>query len=106
MIASAIGATIVDNSPADWPEGAKRVINFEHLPNGAHPRLLINATTRWLHMEGFTEASGDYSERDVVLTAKALTAMNASPESLDRTLGAKLTDAVKASGSEIGRSMI
>ncbi len=59
-------------------------------------------TLKWLQEEGFViEDRSQYT-----LSARALHVLNASPASLDRTLGSKLTDAVKDAGSETGRAVI
>lgn len=64
------------------------------------------ATTRWLYQEGFTRLKDEaVSSNEVVLTAKALTALNAIPDALGhKSLGNKLGDLAKETGSKAASS--
>ena len=69
-------------------------------------RFLYSALA-WLQSEGFINAQGDDSNYQVVLTAKALAALNATPDSLNKkSLGKQLGDAAKGAGGEVANKAI
>ncbi|MCW2286606.1 hypothetical protein M2323_004372 [Rhodoblastus acidophilus] len=70
-------------------------------------RFLIE-TLSWLRTEGFILADGDHANRDVVLTSKALTALNATPATLkgEESLGKQIGKAAKNVGAETGKQTI
>jgi hypothetical protein len=60
-------------------------------------------TVGWLASEEFIRSFGAHPRERVLLTTKALAAMNAIPEKLGRPLGPQLTDAVKQGASNEGK---
>jgi hypothetical protein len=60
----------------------------------------------WLRDEGFIRADGSRAATRMVLTTKALSALNATPVALEGTLGSKLTTAANQASTEAGRSAI
>jgi hypothetical protein len=57
----------------------------------------------WLASEDFIRSFGAHPRQRVLLTTKALAAMNAVPEKLNRPLGSQITDAVKQGSSQEGK---
>lgn len=86
--------------------GEEPIYNFGEIAPGLKFRKLVLAVTCWLRDEGFVRAEGQRADLNMVLTAKALTALNATPRALEGTLGSKLTTAAKHAGTEAGRSAI
>lgn len=105
-IAEAMGIGVIDSTPANVPVDGIRTINFDMLPNGVPFRKVLYPTLKWLQSEGFITSAGSQASHNVVLTAKALLAMNASPDVLGPSLGQKLTGVVKGAGTEGGRAVI
>lgn len=76
---------------------------YGDLENGTDFLTLLRHSRNWLREEGFIRGSDQDGDQ---LTTKALLAMNAKPEALDKPLGVKLGDAVKSAGTETGRAVI
>lgn len=76
------------------------------LPDGTSVNEFVSAAADWLKSEGFVRTNPHDPLVSVILTAKALAALNASPSSLEPKLGSKLAGAVKAAGTETGRAAI
>ncbi len=64
--------------------------------------VLANTVGR-LASEGLIRPFGAHPRQRVLLTTKALAAMNAVPEKLGRSLGSQLADAAKQGSSEAGK---
>jgi hypothetical protein len=60
-------------------------------------------TVGWLTSEEFIRSFGAHPRQRVLLTTKALTAMNAIPEKLDRPIGPQLTEVVERGSSQEGK---
>lgn len=79
--------------------------DFGNLESGDPFGALLLPTLIWLRDEGFIRAEGrDYPASDIILTSKALVAMNATPAGLDKPLGARLSDAAKDGGKAVGNA--
>lgn len=105
-VARGLGVAVKDESPADWPSTATRILNFDNLPDGTPVRPFLYAATRWLTDEGFIRSSGPYSTEGMVLTTKALAVLNAQPDALESKLGSKLADAAGNVATEAGRAAV
>jgi hypothetical protein len=100
-IADAMEVTKTRNPNIEWQE----VYEFGALPSGDPFRTILWAALVWLRDEGFIRGEGrDLPVSDIILTSKALLAMNAIPEGLDKPLGARLTDAAKDGGKAVGNA--
>lgn len=100
QMAVEMGAPIRGDSPV------RRVQSFGQLPNGVPFYQMSNATLIWLRDEGFIKARGEWCDRDVCLTSKALAILNATPDFMQQSLGSKITEAVKETGAEARREGI
>ena len=60
-------------------------------------------TVGWLASEGFIHPFGVHPRERVLLTTKALAAMNAVPEKLGQSIGSQLADAAKQGASNAGK---
>jgi hypothetical protein len=60
-------------------------------------------TVGWLASEEFIRSFGAHPRERVLLTTKALAAMNAVPERLNQSVGSQLADAAKQGSSDAGR---
>lgn len=60
-------------------------------------------TVGWLVSEAFIHSFGVHPRERVVLTTKALAAMNAIPEKLGPSLGSQFANAAKQSSSDAGK---
>jgi hypothetical protein len=103
-IAKALGVEIIDASAPDW--SGPKLYNFGEVSPGLPLRKMLWAACTWLRDERFIRAEGEFADREMVLTTKALTAMNAHPKSLDGTLGKRLQSAAKSAGTEAGKKAI
>ncbi len=84
-IADAMGVTKTPNSAREH----KQQFDFEDLPSGDPFLAVFWAALTWLRDEGFIRGGGrDLPIGDIILTSKALVAMNATPEGLGKPLGA------------------
>lgn len=106
VYAIALGCKIFNKTPDNWPKDAGQILEFSDLNEGLSLRPLLYSSLTWLREEGFILAESDSAVRKVRLTARALTILNASPSSLEPKLASKLSEAVKGSAAETGRSMI
>jgi hypothetical protein len=103
-IADAMGLKALEVQEGDEPWMPTVGEPYEALPSGRALVDFVDATIRWLSEEGFIR-TGTF--RESVLTAKALTIMNATPDSLNgESLGATLSGAAKSAGTEAGRAAI
>ncbi|MBP0439550.1 hypothetical protein [Tianweitania sediminis] len=104
-IAKAMGLTVElkyhDDDPRFPP--VAQIGNFD---DGSSFNGMLWAALPWLVDEGYIRAQGQVRSEEAVLTSKALSILNAAPESLGGTLGAKLTGLAKEAGSEAGRAVI
>jgi hypothetical protein len=64
---------------------------------------VLSLTAGWLAAEEFTRPFGPHPRSRVVLTTKALAAMNATPEKLKQSLGSQIADAAKQGSSNEGK---
>jgi hypothetical protein len=79
---------------------------FSQLDNGMDFLVLLQSSKWWLQEEGFIRGGDENGTGRIQLTTKAMLAMNATPESLDKSLGAKLGEAVKSTGSQARSAII
>jgi hypothetical protein len=79
---------------------------FATLDTGVEFEAMLKSTKQWLQDEGFIRGGDGEGRGQFQLTAKALTAMNATPQGLSEPLGSKLSAAVKATGSDTRRAVI
>jgi hypothetical protein len=63
-------------------------------------------TVGWLASEEFIHPYGAHPRQRVVLTAKALAAMNAVPEKLGRPLGSEIAEAAREGSSDAGKNKL
>ncbi|PVB59733.1 hypothetical protein [Labrenzia sp. 011] len=103
-IAKALGIEIIDVSSKDWPD--PKIFNFGEISPGLPLRRVLWAACIWLRDEGFIRADGESANIEMVLTTKALSAMNAHPKSLEEPLGKRLQSAAKTAGTEAGKKAI
>lgn len=103
-IAEAMGLKALEVQKGNEPWEPDIGEPFEALPSGRALSEFVDATIHWLSEEGFVR-TGRFGLS--VLTAKALTIMNATPDSLNgESLGATLSGAAKEAGTEAGRAAI
>jgi len=85
----------IDNSP-----------RFATLDTGMDFEVMLRSTKQWLQEEGFIRGGDEKGHGQFQLTAKALTAMNATPQELSEPLGSKLNAALKEIGADTRRTAI
>jgi hypothetical protein len=76
------------------------------LPSGRSFHDVLIHTIGWLTVEGFVHRVGVHAMEKVMLTTKALAAMNAIPEKLGGPRGSQLVEATKEGASEEGKRKI
>ena len=76
------------------------------LPSGRTFNDVFAHTLGWLVSQGFVLPLGNHPRERDLLTAKALTAMNVVPPSLNQSLGTQITEATKEGTSDTGKSKI
>lgn len=84
------------------------IYNFGKLPSGDQFYSLMVYSLKWLREEEFIRAKGENADRHVVLTSKALVAMNAVPPGLKHqdSLGSQLVGAAKGAGRNASNAAI
>lgn len=78
----------------------------DKLESGRTVGDVLAHTVGWLASEEFIRSFGAHPRQRVLLTTKALAAMNAIPEKLDRPIGSQIADAVKQGSSQEGKVKI
>jgi len=94
---------MIDDIDADAVAKALGHSLGDRLESGRTFGDVLAYTVGWLASEDFIRSFGAHPRQRVLLTTKALAAMNAVPEKLDRPLGSQITDAVKQGSSQEGK---
>ncbi|PLX36223.1 MAG: hypothetical protein C0606_16120 [Hyphomicrobiales bacterium] len=107
-IGEAIGLELISSEINK--KGQEQVKFVDPVEGLSFERLLLN-TTRWLIHEGFIRSERNDAMVSVVLTSKALTALNAMPASLvpqedERSFGDQLSGLARETATEARRSAI
>ncbi len=78
----------------------------ETMPSGRTFNDVFGHTVNWLLTQKFIFSHGSFPRERVILTDKALVAMNVVPPSLNQSRGSELVDASKQAASETGKNRI
>ena len=94
---------MIDDIDADAVARALGHSLGDKLESGRTFGEVLAYTVGWLASEDFIRSFGAHPRQRVMLTTKALAAMNAVPEKLDQSLGSQITDAAKQGASGEGK---